>query len=142
MVLPHVGIGKRASPLSSIYTAELNVILVATACFLRIDKSSFEVFSDSRSALQSICNPFFPHPVVTQLHVRLNMLRASQKTVRFCWVLSYVDVPGNEKTDWAALAMASSEGSVPSYKMSRPLLSHSGQASQTVAGVVGKYRAQ
>ena len=56
---------------------------------------------------------FSVHPVAAQIHLWLNMLRAWQKTVKFCWVPSLVDVPGNERADMAARAMVSSERYVP-----------------------------
>ena len=69
MALLNRKIAKRASPFSSIYTAELKAILTAIAYFLRVDKGSFVIFSDSKSVLQSICDPCAIYPVVTQIHL-------------------------------------------------------------------------
>ena len=84
VALPDETISRRVSPLSSIFTAELKAIHAAIAYFLRIDRRSFMIVSDSRSALQSACDPFSAHLILAHIQIWLNMLRARQRTVKFC----------------------------------------------------------
>lgn len=102
VILPQAVKSKRLPDAASIYSAELHAVLFALAYFTRIGRDSFVIYSDSRSALQSICDPFSFHPIVQQIHAWLRMLDHRQKAVNFCWVPSHVGVPGNERADQAA----------------------------------------
>ena len=77
-------------------------MLVAVACFVRSSQSRFTIYSDSVSAIQSVCNNFSTHPLVNQIHLWLTLLKNKHKRVTFCWVPSHIRVVGNEAADRAA----------------------------------------
>ena len=100
-ILPNRTVARRIPSTASIFTAELHAIWSALAGLSRYDANSFVVYSDSRSALQSVCDPFCDHPMVVEIH-RYHLLSARGKTISFCWVPSHVEVAGNEEADRAA----------------------------------------
>ena len=56
-ILPKSNLSGRLPAAASIFTAELRAILSPLAYILRLPDDEFTVFSDSKSALQSICTP-------------------------------------------------------------------------------------
>ena len=62
-------------------------------------------YPDSKSAIQSICNPFSTHPVVREVHRWLRWLHNSGKTIAFCSVPGHVGVEGNKTSDREAAAV-------------------------------------
>lgn len=98
---------RRLPDSASIYTAELHAILFAVASIVRLEASEYVIYSDSRSALQCVCDPFSPNPIVGQVHIWLRFLRRKRKLVHFCWVPAHVGIPGNERADLAAKAIIS-----------------------------------
>lgn len=101
-VMPDKIIARRLPDAASIYTAELKAILVAVAYMVRYRRPVYTIYTDSRSAIQDISNPFSAHPMTKQIHMWLNLLKSRGKRVVFCWVPSHVDVVGNETADRAA----------------------------------------
>ena len=95
----------RLPPAASIFTAELRAILPAVAYMMRLHTHTFVLYSDSKSALQSICNPFSPHPLVREVHRWLRMLYSRGNQLTFCWVPAHVGVAGNEAADREAQAV-------------------------------------
>ena len=57
-VLPTRTIARKFPLAATIYTVELKTMLVAVACFVRSSQSWFTIYSDSVSAIQSVCNSF------------------------------------------------------------------------------------
>ena len=104
---------RKLPPQASIFTAELRAVLTALAMLIRCNNQSFIIYSDSRSALESICDAFSKHPVVKEIHRWLEMIQHSGKIVNFCWVPGHTDVVGNDLADAAAREANSSEGLVP-----------------------------
>ena len=82
-VLPGRTIAKKLPLAATIYTAELRAMLVAVACFVRSSQSRFTIYSDSVSAIQSVCNSFSTHPLVKQIHLWLTLLKNKHKRVIF-----------------------------------------------------------
>ena len=70
--------------------------------FVRTSHSWFTIYSDSVSAIQSVCNSFSTLPLVKQIHLWLTLLKKKHKHVTFCWVPSHIGVAGNEAADRAA----------------------------------------
>ena len=98
---------------ASIFTAELKAILAALALVVGRDNRTYIIYSDSQSALESICDAFSRHPVVREVHRWLSLIQHSGKTVNFCWVPGHVGVSGNDLADAAAREANSSQGLVP-----------------------------
>ena len=92
-ILPNRTVARRIPSTASIFTAELHAIWSALAGLGRYGANSFVVYSDSRSALQSVCDPFCDHPIVVEIHRWLYLLSARGKTISFCWVPSHVGEP-------------------------------------------------
>ena len=91
---------------ASVFSAELLAILPALAYYiLCMSSTEYFFYSDSKSVIQSICNPFSTHPVVREVHRWLRMLHDSGKTITFCWVPGHVGVEGNETADREAAAV-------------------------------------
>ena len=105
-VFPNKTISGKLPPAASVFTAELRAILPAITYMLRLPQRNFIVYSDSQSALQSICNSFSLHPIVREIHRWLRVLGDAGKQVTFCWVPGHVGVPGNEEADRQAVAAA------------------------------------
>ena len=101
-ILPNRTVARRIPSTASIFTAELHAIWSALAGFGRYGANSLVVYSDSRSALHSVCDPFCDHPIVVEIHRWLHLLSARGKTISFCWVPSHVGVARNEEADRAA----------------------------------------
>lgn len=103
---------------SSIYTAELSAIVDAMTIIDNSNSTNFTIFSDSRSALQGICQYNNNHPIVLEIMNWLVRLSARQKIVRLCWVPAHVNIHGNHKAD-AEARRAAATGTQP-YNRSLP----------------------
>ena len=123
-VLPHRTISGRLPAASSVFTAELRAILPAVTFLIRLPQQEFIVYSDSQSALQSICNSFCLHPVVREIHRWLRVLHNRGKSVTFCWVPGHVGVAGNEQADRAAAAAVDNEFVSPVSLPARDYYAH------------------
>src|SRR5678815_3608215 len=60
---------------------------------------NYTIFSDSRSALQSLLDRSTRNPLVCAIQQSLCLLPAQNHYIEFCWVPSHVSVPGNEWAD-------------------------------------------
>ena len=88
---------------ASIYTAELQGILLALSLTVKSRATDFIIFSDSLSALEAISKCKFDHPLVIDILVKLNRLAGRRNSAIFCWVPSHVGIEGNERVDRAAV---------------------------------------
>ena len=102
VILPGEVIKKKLPDMMSIYSSELLAILTALRKLFDKPEHSFTVYSDSRSALQTITNPYSKHPIIEEIHRTLNQLLSISKHVTFCWVPSHCEIPKNEIADFAA----------------------------------------
>ena len=85
---------------SSVYSAELNGFILAFDLVEEVDWDKFVIFSDSLSALQSIANNKWKHPLVQTVLERNHYIHSStRKKVVFCWIPSHVGIKGNEMAD-------------------------------------------
>ena len=99
---PRKPLTRRLPDDSSIYTAELQAILLALKRIYCSKRKSFLILSDSLSSLKTIFNLKYEHPVLVQ-NLELYMdLTKDGKEVVFVWVPGHVGIRGNSAADAAA----------------------------------------
>ena len=116
-VLPSRVLSARLPAAASVFSAELRAVLPALAFILRDSSPNYVLYSDSRSALQAICNPFSVHPIVREIHTWLRMLHDREKHMTFCWVPAHVGIPGNETADKEAAAAVRTQAHVAPIRL-------------------------
>ena len=85
---------------SSIYSAELQALLLALELIEGSIKKYFIIFSDSLSAMQALKNPHPDHPLVGEILSWLtNITVHLELSIFFCWVPGHIGIPGNEQVD-------------------------------------------
>ena len=70
----------------SIYTVELQTILLALKQANQCQERKFIIFSDSLSALQALGKLKTDHPLLIQIQEFLHKINADQKEIVFMWV--------------------------------------------------------
>ena len=91
MTCQRVSLSDRIEDDSSIFTAELEAIDAALDLISDFkDHKKFVIFSDSRSALQSIDNQISRNPLVIYILDRLQLLKNDGFFIKFCWIPSHV----------------------------------------------------
>ena len=89
----------KLSSSASIYTAELTAIIDAMNMVYHTNQKSFVIYSDSKSAMESLNNYNSSHPLVQKAQEWLFQISCRHKSVSFCWVPAHVGIPGNERAD-------------------------------------------
>ena len=87
---------------SSIYSAELQAILLALKHIYQSKEDNFIILSDSLSALQALKGCKLDHPFLIEIRKLHTYLLNDNKDVIFIWVPSHIGIRGNEKADLAA----------------------------------------
>lgn len=108
-VAENVVIRRRLHQLSSNFTAETYAIQMALEEILARESRLYVVFTDSKSAIDSIKHINSTHPIISNIIKLLIRVASQEKTVQLCWVPSHVMIEGNEKADTEARAAAASE---------------------------------
>ena len=110
---------------ASVFTAELTAIVKALDLAHSSRQKSYVIYSDSKSALESlrIFNP--DHPLIQKAQEWLFRISCRLKSVRFCWVPSHVGIQGNEEADREAREAVSLDDfkikKIPLQDMKRPI---------------------
>ena len=99
----------RLSSLSSIYTAELFALWQALLICESSHHSSFIIYSDSLSSIQSISNIYSQDPLLHLIFSTLYKITNLGKNVIFCFVPSHLGIEGNDQADAAALLASGRE---------------------------------
>jgi kelch-like protein 2/3 len=111
--------GFKIHPYASIFTAELAAIEKALSDLVRISDRcwghSVALYSDSRSALQSLSIRPVRLTLVNQILESLSILEESNISVSFCWVPAHVGIVGNEVADKLAKEATEPEETLMNY---------------------------
>jgi ribonuclease HI len=103
---------RRLPDRSSVYSAELEAILMAIEFIRKSRLESFAIFSDSKSALQAIDHLKWDNPSVLKILDQLEKAYVQGKHVTFVWLPSHTGIKGNERADIAAKAARNVIGSL------------------------------
>lgn len=99
----------------TVYQAEILAICRATEEALKCAKNECCIYSDSRSALETITNYNALHPLAVKTRENLKKAFNLGKTVSFYWVKAHVGLIGNERADQLAKEAALSSRRRPDY---------------------------
>jgi len=108
-------VSRKISPIATVFTAELKAISNALRYALDSDCQMITIFTDSRSAIDSIIQFNSKHPIAQEIQA---LISNSNKSFTLCWVPSHVGVEENEKADRAARE-AVEDGQVDDCKVPR-----------------------
>lgn len=101
----------------TVFQAEMVAILSALEYVVinRLPNEHYSLLSDSRSALQSICDPNSLHPLAVAIRNQIDTLKLEGKSVKIAWIKSHTGLAGNERADELAKKAALSDNLTPSY---------------------------
>ena len=89
----------KLSPSASIFTAEISAIIDAMDVAYHSNHKSIVIYSDSKSALESLNNYNSSLPLVQKAQEWLFRISCRHKSLSFCWVPAHVGIPGNERVE-------------------------------------------
>ena len=87
---------------ATVFTAELTAILLAINQIKSSDNilnTNFVIYSDSRSATESLKSHTNKNPIVLQIKQFINKLYSRGVNIEICWIPAHVGIPGNERAD-------------------------------------------
>ena len=88
--------------LASAFTAELVALEAAVNSLKHVENTSCTIYSDSKSALQSILKYDSKNPIVQNIHILLLNITGNNTIIKFCWVPAHCGIRGNELADKVA----------------------------------------
>ena len=88
--------------LASAFTAELVALEGAVNSIKNVKNTSCTIYSDSKSALQSILKYDSKNPITQNIHILLLNIKENNTKVKFCWVPAHCGIRGNELADKVA----------------------------------------
>ena len=97
---------------TSIFSAESYAIHLALNIIKQREERRCTICSDSLSVLRGLMNRS-DHPMLRKILHEVDHLHSQVRRVKFCWVPSHINIPGNEKAD--AAAARRSEEFIPIY---------------------------
>ena len=95
VVFPNVLDSIRLPDNNSIFTAEAKAIDIAIYHIRNQEEKQFIIFSDSLSVLKSLKNLNHSNPFIQQI-LRKYFYLSISKEIIFCWLLSHINICGNE----------------------------------------------
>lgn len=86
----------------TVYQAELLAILKATEAVLKSTATSFGIYSDSKSSLQSLNNRQVNNPIVFKIKENLHKINNQSKNLSLYWIKAHAGHAENERADQLA----------------------------------------
>lgn len=99
----------------TVYQAELLAICKATDVILKRNETTYGLYSDSMSALQTLAGHGSLHPLAVRARANIALALEQKKVVSFFWVKAHAGLPGNERADELAKEAALSSRRKPDY---------------------------
>ncbi|KAI5632291.1 RNase H domain-containing protein [Phthorimaea operculella] len=100
----------------SVYQAELVAIAKAVSHMTKYQKyRKCNIISDSRSALDCLCDPDSVHPIVAEIQTLINDITMLGGEIRLFWIKAHAGIPGNERADELAKQAALKSKTKPVY---------------------------
>ncbi|XP_045537326.1 uncharacterized protein LOC123721737 [Papilio machaon] len=99
----------------TVYQAELYALYEAVKFVVRSPSRRFGIYSDSRSALESLRSIDSLHPLVGEIRRMVKGCVEAGKEVRLNWIKAHVGVEGNERADQLAKQAAVGVKTKPHY---------------------------
>ncbi|XP_076045036.1 uncharacterized protein LOC143027585 [Oratosquilla oratoria] len=94
----HSRLGRLSNAASS-FTAELTGIVHALKEASLTKAKKFDIYTDSKSAIDVVCQFNTSHPLGQKAQEWLQFIHSRHKSVCFCWIPSHVGIRGNEVAD-------------------------------------------
>lgn len=101
----------------TVYQAELLAICRATGEILKRPEQSFGIYSDSRSALQTVTNSYSLHPLAVETRANIRNSRVQNKEISLFWIKAHAGLVGNERADELAKEAAKRMKRKPDYDL-------------------------
>ena len=86
---------------ATVYTAELTAIILAVNQIrvTNISNTKYVIYSDSKSAIESLKRYTHKNPLEIKIKQLINKLYLRGVSIEVCWIPAHVGIPGNEKAD-------------------------------------------
>ncbi|XP_049874511.1 uncharacterized protein LOC126372706 [Pectinophora gossypiella] len=107
----------KLSPYCTVYQAELLAICEATRVILACHQTSFGIYSDSRSALETIVNHDAKHHLAVRTRKNLAAGKLQNKEISLFWIKAHAGLEGNERADQLAKDAAQRVKTKPNYDL-------------------------
>ncbi|KAL0883533.1 hypothetical protein ABMA27_015688 [Loxostege sticticalis] len=90
----------------TVYQAELLALQKATELAISHKAGAFNVYCDSRSALQTVADGTSLHPIANNIRRNLDNISKLNKIINLFWIKAHAGLEGNERADELAKAAA------------------------------------
>ncbi|XP_026331400.1 uncharacterized protein LOC113238780 [Hyposmocoma kahamanoa] len=99
----------------TVYQAELLALMEATSHAVKHEASHCNVYSDSRSALETIADGTSLHPLAVKTRANINTIQKRNNIINLFWIKAHEGMEGNERADELAKDAALNKKSKADY---------------------------
>lgn len=99
----------------TVYQAELLALMKATQRLQKGNQLTWGIYSDSRSALETVTNGTSLHPLAVDIRTNIRKARENQNIVNLFWIKAHAGLVGNERADELAKNAALKMKTRPCY---------------------------